>query len=95
MEAVPVQVEVDVANGLPSYDLVGLPSISTKESRERVRSAIRNSGFDFPLKRITINLAPADLRKEGPSFDLPIAIGILAATEQIPTEKVTQHRLER
>ncbi|NPV92097.1 MAG: YifB family Mg chelatase-like AAA ATPase [Firmicutes bacterium] len=88
LEAVPVQVEVDVANGLPSYDLVGLPSISTKESRERVRSAIRNSGFDFPLKRITINLAPADLRKEGPSFDLPIAIGILAATEQIPAEKV-------
>lgn len=88
LEAVPVQVEVDVANGLPSFDLVGLPSISTKESRERVRSAIRNSGFDFPLKRITVNLAPADLRKEGSSFDLPIAIGILAATEQLPAEKL-------
>lgn len=87
LEAIPVQVEVDVANGLPSFDLVGLPNLSIRESRERVRSAVRNSGLEFPLKRITVNLTPADLRKEGPSFDLPIAIGILAATGQVPAEQ--------
>ncbi|MFZ3171230.1 MAG: YifB family Mg chelatase-like AAA ATPase [Carboxydocellales bacterium] len=78
-----VQVEVDVTNGLPGFDIVGLPDTSVRESKERVRAAIRNSGFEFPLKRITINLAPADLRKEGPHFDLPIAIALLAATGQI------------
>ncbi|NLK51245.1 MAG: YifB family Mg chelatase-like AAA ATPase [Syntrophomonadaceae bacterium] len=88
LEGYPVQVEVDVSNGLPAFDLVGLPSTAVRESRERVRSAIRNAGFDFPLQRITVNLAPADLRKEGPAYDLPIALGILAATEQIPLNKL-------
>lgn len=82
-----IRVEVDVANGLPSFDIVGLPNIAVKEARDRVRSAIRNSGYEFPLQRVTVNLAPADLRKEGSGLDLPIAIGILAATGQcrIPT----------
>jgi len=75
-----VRVEVDVAAGLPAFTTVGLPDSAVRESRERVRSAIRNAGFAFPSDRITVNLAPADLRKEGASFDLPIALGILAAT---------------
>lgn len=75
-----VQVEVDVSFGLPTFCMVGLPDSSVRESRERVRSAIRNSGFDFPAHRITVNLAPADVRKRGTSFDLPIAIGVLAAS---------------
>ncbi|MGE5398430.1 MAG: YifB family Mg chelatase-like AAA ATPase [Chitinophagales bacterium] len=83
IEAFPVQVEVDVQNGLPAFDLVGLPSAAIREAKERVRSAIKNSGFEFPLKRITVNLAPADLRKEGTHLDLPIAMGILLAVEQI------------
>lgn len=76
-------VEIDVGIGLSAFDIVGLPDASVRESRERVRAAIKNSGFEFPLRRITVNLAPADIRKEGPSLDLPIAIGILAATGQI------------
>ena len=79
-----VQVEVDVSLGLPAYDTVGLPDAAVRESRERVRSALRNSGFEFPMRRITINLAPADMKKEGTLYDLPIALGILAATEQVP-----------
>ena len=82
----PIQVEVDVSEGLPGFDIVGLPDASVKESKERVRTAIKNSGYKFPMKRITVNLAPADLKKEGPLFDLPIAIGILAATGQIPDD---------
>lgn len=80
VEAFPVHVEVDVAFGLPAFTMVGLPDPSVRESRDRVRSAIRNSGFDFPPYRITVNLAPADVRKAGSSFDLPIALGVLAAT---------------
>ena len=80
VEAVLVRVEVDVASGLPAFTTVGLPDSAVRESRERVRTAIRNAGFGFPNDRITVNLAPADLRKEGASFDLPIALGILAAT---------------
>ena len=72
-----VDVEVDISNGLPSFDLVGLPDSSVRESKERVRSAIKNSGYPFPVKRITINLAPADYKKEGSYYDLPIALGIL------------------
>ena len=72
-----VDVEVDLASGLPGFDVVGLPDSAVKESRERVRAAIRNSGYTFPVKRITVNLAPADTKKSGPSFDLPIATGIL------------------
>jgi len=79
VEACPVLVEVDVSFGLPGFTMVGLPDASVRESRDRVKSAIRNSGFDFPAHRITVNLAPADVRKAGASFDLPIALGVLAA----------------
>ncbi|MFN8457913.1 MAG: YifB family Mg chelatase-like AAA ATPase [Anaerolineae bacterium] len=78
-----IEVEVDIARGLPSMTIVGLPDTAVQESRERVRAAIKNSGLPFPAERITVNLAPADIRKEGPAYDLPIAIGILLATEQI------------
>src|SRR5262245_45265206 len=78
VDAYPVQVEVDVSFGLPSFTMVGLPDATVRESRDRVRSAIRNSGFEFPPHRITVNLAPADVRKAGSSFDLPIAIALLA-----------------
>lgn len=84
-----VDIEVHLANGLPSVSIVGLPETAVKESRDRVRSAILNSGFEFPTRRITINLAPADLPKEGGRFDLPIAIGILAASGQIPRDRLT------
>jgi magnesium chelatase family protein len=80
VEACPVHVEVDVGFGFPSFTMVGLPDASVRESRDRVRSAIRNSGFEFPPHRVTVNLAPADVRKAGASFDLPIALGILAAS---------------
>jgi magnesium chelatase family protein len=80
IEAALVRVEVDVAPGLPAFNTVGLPDSAVRESRERVRTAIRNAGFVFPSDRVTVNLAPADVRKEGTSFDLPIALGILAAT---------------
>ncbi|MGR8942550.1 MAG: magnesium chelatase domain-containing protein, partial [Gammaproteobacteria bacterium] len=79
-----VMVEVDVANGLPSLNIVGLPEAAVKESKDRVRGAIQNSRFEFPAQRITVNLAPADLPKEGGRFDLAIALGILAASNQIP-----------
>ncbi len=85
-----VDIEVDVSNGLPQLNIVGLPDASIKEAKERVRSAIRNSGYSFPPQKITINLAPADIKKEGPSFDLPIALGILAAAEIIPKEKLSK-----
>ncbi|MDW7673027.1 MAG: YifB family Mg chelatase-like AAA ATPase [Bacillota bacterium] len=78
-----VKVEVDVANGLPCFDIVGLPDTLIRESKDRVRTAIKNSGFQFPLQRITVNLSPAHLRKEGSQYDLPIAIGILIATGQL------------
>src|SRR5947207_10019572 len=79
IDASTVDVEVDVSFGLPGFTMVGLPDTSVRESRDRVRSAIRNSGFEFPQHRITVNLAPADVRKAGAAFDLPIALGILAA----------------
>ena len=78
-----VEVEVDISPGLPRFDVVGLPDTAVQEARERVRAAIRNSGCEFPMRRITVNLAPADLRKAGPSYDLPIAAGILASSGQI------------
>ncbi len=84
MEAPLVVVEVHIANGLPGLSIVGLPEAAVKESKDRVRAALINSGYDFPTRRITINLAPADLPKEGGRFDLPIALGILAASKQIP-----------
>src|SRR5690242_6771378 len=80
IDACPVHVEVDVSFGLPSFAMVGLPDASVRESRDRVRSAIRNSGYGFPPHRITVNLAPADVRKAGAAFDLPIALGVLAAS---------------
>ena len=87
VSAPPVAVEVHLANGLPSFTIVGLAETAIKESRDRVRSAIVNSKFDFPSKRITVNLAPADLPKEGSGFDLPIAIGVLMASRQIPVNQ--------
>ncbi len=78
----PVEIEVDINNGLPGYETVGLPDAAVKESKERVRSAIKNSGFQFPPLKITVNLAPADIKKEGAVFDLPIALGILTASDQ-------------
>jgi magnesium chelatase family protein len=86
-----VTVEVHLANGLPSFSIVGLPDLEVRESRERVRAALQNCGLDFPVRRITVNLAPADLPKESGRFDLPIALGILAASGQIPAESLA-HR---
>src|SRR5438552_7875885 len=83
-DALPVEVEVNLAGGLPAFNLVGLPETEVKESRDRVRAAIQNARFEFPARRITVNLAPADIRKESARFDLPIALGVLAATGQIP-----------
>lgn len=83
-----IRVEVDIANGLPGLEIVGLANTSVKEAKDRVRSALKNSGFQFPLQRITVNLAPADLRKEGSALDLPIAIGILTAMEEVPQQKI-------
>ena len=80
----PVSVEVDIASGLPAFTIVGLPDAAVSEAKERVRAAIRNAGATFPPKRITVNLAPADMRKEGTGYDLPIAVGILLASGQIP-----------
>jgi len=91
IEAYPVEVEVDVRPGLPIFNVVGLPDTAVQESRERVRTAIKNSEFEFPLQRITVNLAPADIKKEGPAFDLPIAIGILAANGQIKTNLLGEY----
>lgn len=81
-----IEVEVDIARGLPAFAIVGLPDAAVQESRERVRGAIRNSGCDFPATRITVNLAPAHLRKEGPAYDLPIAMGILLSSGQIEAD---------
>ncbi len=88
LESMPIEVEVDVASaGFPGFNIVGLASKAVEEARERVKTAIVNSGLDFPPKKITVNLAPADLPKEGGAYDLPIAVGILAASEQIPNLK--------
>jgi len=83
LEGALVEVEVDISPGLPSFTVVGLPDTAVQEARERVRAAIRNSGCTFPMRRITVNLAPADLKKAGPAYDLPIAIGILLSSEQV------------
>ncbi len=90
IQAPPVMVEVHLANGLPALAIVGLPEKAVQESKDRVRAAIINSGFEFPARRITVNLAPADLPKEGGSFDLPIALGILAASGQLPNNDWSQ-----
>ena len=92
VDAYPVDIEVDVSFGLPHFTMVGLPDATVRESRDRVRSAIRNSGFDFPRHRITVNLAPADVRKAGSSFDLPIALGLLAISGSVSRRSVTGRR---
>lgn len=84
LEGVPVEVETDINKGLVSYDLVGLPDAAVKESKERVRSAVKNSAMHFPVSKITVNLAPADIKKEGSHYDLPIAVSILKASDQLP-----------
>ena len=91
LNGVLITVEVDISNGLPALDIVGLPDTAVKESKERVRAAIKNSGFEFPSRRITINLAPADLKKDSSGLDLPIAIGILAASGQINSKNYQQY----
>jgi magnesium chelatase family protein len=88
MEAPPVTVEAHLANGLPSFTIVGLPEAEVKEAKDRVRAALQNARFEFPARRITVNLAPADLPKESGRFDLPIAIGILVASEQLPASRI-------
>ena len=93
IEALPVQVEVHITGGLPKFAIVGLPEATVRESKDRVRSAIINSRFEFPKRRITVNLAPADLPKDGSRFDLPIAAGILAATGQLRHERLGEHEL--
>lgn len=87
IEARFVRVEVDLARGLPTFSIVGLPDVSVRESRDRVRSAFKNAGFAFPEGRVTVNLAPAKVRKEGPGYDLPIALGILAGADILPRER--------
>src|SRR3989338_1659415 len=78
-----ISLELEISQGLPTFSIVGLPDTVIKESRERVRTAIRQSGFEFPMGRVTVNLAPAQLRKEGPAFELPLAAGLLIATGQL------------
>ncbi|NIM96856.1 MAG: ATP-dependent protease, partial [candidate division Zixibacteria bacterium] len=91
IDAYIVEVEADITPMLPSFATVGLPNEAVKESKERVMSAIKNSDFIFPNKKVTINLAPADVKKEGSAFDLPIAIGILAATGQVAREDFDEY----
>ena len=91
IDAYVVEVEVDIAQGLPAFATVGLPEGAVKESKDRVKAAIKNSGYDFPSRRITVNLAPADIKKEGTAFDLPMAIGILAATDTVQKEKLNDY----
>jgi magnesium chelatase family protein len=86
LEGAVVEVEVDISPGLPSFTIVGLPDAAVQEARERVRAAIRNSGCSFPMKRVVVNLAPADLKKAGPAYDLPIAVGILLSSEQVQAD---------
>src|SRR5436305_3055544 len=86
-----VTVEVDLRRGLPAFAIVGLPDAAVRESRERVRAALLNSGLEFPLKRLTANLAPAHIRKAGPSFDLALAVAVLAASGQVPREELATY----
>ena len=86
LEGIIVAVEVDISPGLPSFTIVGLPDAAVQEARERVRAAIRNSGFTFPMRRIIVNLAPADIKKAGPVYDLPIAMAILLSSEQLSAD---------
>jgi magnesium chelatase family protein len=91
IEAYSVEIEVDITTGMPKVNLVGLTDTVIKESKERIKSAIKNSGFKWPGERITINLSPSDIKKEGTGFDLPIALGILSASEQINAENLKDY----
>ena len=91
METVPVTIETHISGGLPKFNIVGLPEITIKESKERVRCAIINSNFEFPYQHITVNLGPANLPKEGSAFDLPIALSILAASGQLPRDVLVHY----
>lgn len=91
IEAIEVRVEVHLAGGLPSMSIVGLPEAAVKESKDRVRAALLNAQFDYPARRITVSLAPADLPKDGGRFDLPIALGILAASGQLPGNNLPEY----
>ena len=89
VEVCPVQVEADVSNGLPSFIMVGFPSAQVKEAQDRVRTALKNNGYQFPPKRITVNFAPADVKKEGAGFDVPVAAAVLAAFGMISPQVVS------
>lgn len=91
IDGLPVQVEADLSAGLPGFSTVGLPDAAVRESKDRVAAAVRNSGFDFPVRKITVNLSPADVKKEGTSFDLPIAVGVLAAQELVPAPPLSRY----
>ena len=91
LDALLVDVELDVALGLPMFTIVGLPDAAVKESKDRVRAALKNTGFNFPVKKITVNLAPADVKKEGSAFDLPMALGILVAEEVLEPDSVRDY----
>ena len=91
IDAYLVEVEVDIAAGLPTFTTVGLPEAAVKESKERVKAAINNSGYTFPDDRITVNLAPAGIKKEGTGFDLPMALGILTATRTVPQNLIEKY----
>ena len=94
LDGVLINVEVDITRGIPIFNIVGLPDTSIKEAKERVRMAIINSGYEFPLGRITINLAPADVKKIGSLLDLPIALGILMASGQIEEKSLNDYRIK-
>src|SRR5262245_30392637 len=89
LDASLVDVEVDIANGIPAFNIVGLPDAAVQEAKERVRSAVRNSGASFLAKRYTVNLAPASSRKEGPAYDLPIAVALLGASGQVTFDETS------
>ena len=91
LEGYIVEVEIDLAMGIPAFDIVGLPDAAVKESRERVRAAVKNSGFAFPSRRVIVNLAPAHIKKEGSFYDLPIAVSFLAATGQLAFERPEEY----
>ncbi len=91
IDAYQVEVEVDISLGLPAFSTVGLPEGAVKESKDRVKAAIKNTGYKYPERKITVNLAPADIKKEGSTFDLPIAVGILSASGKIQPDKLREY----
>src|SRR5919198_3269082 len=93
VDAVEITAEIDIHPGLPAFTIVGLPDAAVQESRERVRAALVNSGFEFPMRRITVNLAPADMRKAGPGFDLALAGAVLVASGQLPGDGLAAYAL--